>query len=103
MTAPDANEMLRRHGESALREHIDSGQPYTPKLNGHAAPFDAKGAIQLDDFVAYMPLHNYIYIPTREVWPGTSVNARIAPIDKSTQASAWLDANRPVEQMTWAP
>ena len=37
-----------------------------------------------------------------------SVNARIPPIDeigreKPLQASSWLDKNKAVEQMTWAP
>ena len=76
-------------------------------------------AVSLDDFYAHMPTHRYIYRPARDVWPASSVNARIAPIplaDKDGQpvlnkqreqvtqsARAWLDANRPVEQMTWAP
>ena len=34
----------------------------------------------INDFVAYMPGHSYIYIPTREMWPGASVNARVPPI-----------------------
>jgi hypothetical protein len=66
-----------------------------------------------------MPMHNYIYTPSRDVWPGASVNARIPPIpindedgnpelddegdEKKLKANAWLDQNRPVEQMTWAP
>jgi hypothetical protein len=62
------------------------------------------------------------------MWPGVSVNARVGPVqigeapmlDKGgnpvldeagnaktapifTKASEWLDQNRPVEQMTWAP
>ena len=73
----------------------------------------------LDDFYAHMPTHRYMYRPARDVWPASSVNARIAPIplvDKDGQpvlnkqreqvtqsASAWLDTNRAVEQMTWAP
>jgi hypothetical protein len=60
-----------------------------------------------------------MYTPARELWPGASVNARIPPVplfrpdgtpvldDKGEQvlqpASAFLDQNRPVEQMTWAP
>jgi Family of unknown function (DUF5906) len=76
-------------------------------------------AVTLDDFYAYMPMHNYIYTPSREPWPGVSVNARIPPVrllrrdgkpvlDEEGEpvmltASAWLDRNKPVEQMTWAP
>ena len=50
-----------------------------------------------------MPAHNYIFVPTREPWPASSVNARVpSPVDKLS-AAAWLDRNKPVEQMTWAP
>jgi hypothetical protein len=31
-------------------------------------------------FHAYMPNPAYIFVPTREMWPAKSVNARIAPI-----------------------
>jgi hypothetical protein len=72
--------------------------------NGHD-PSDC-GAVSLDDFYAYMPMHSYIFAPTREMWPGASVNARIPPIgagEAKLSASAWLDRNNSVEQMTWAP
>src|SRR5262249_55270499 len=68
---------------------------------------------------AYMPTHSYVYVPSREHWPAGSVNARIPPVgmidsngqpvldekgeQRTMSASAWLDRNRPVEQMTWAP
>ena len=82
------------------------------------SPSDGKDA-SLDDFHAYMPQHSYIYVPSREMWPAISVNARIPPVTlldangdpildkdgepKSIKANAWLDQNRHVEQMTWAP
>jgi hypothetical protein len=67
-------------------------------------PYIEDQGVLLDDFCAYMPQHSYIYIPTREFWPITSVNARIPCVDdKGIKASAWLDQNRPVEQMVWAP
>ena len=82
-----------------------------------AAPTD-KG-VSLDDFRAYMPMHNYIFMPARDTWPGSSVDARIGSVllrnaegkplsDRKGKpvripASLWLDKNRPVEQMTWAP
>jgi hypothetical protein len=41
------------------------------------------------------------------MWPASSVNARIPPIDlgagKTIKASSWLDQTQAVEQMTWAP
>jgi hypothetical protein len=69
-------------------------------------------AISLDDFYAYMPMHSYIYTPCRDIWPGASINARIPPVEVGIDhdgkpikisASTWLDQNRAVEQMSWAP
>jgi hypothetical protein len=67
--------------------------------------------VGLDDFVGYMPTHTYIFIPTRELWPASSVNSRIAPVTvvddegkaQTIPANQWIDKNNPVEQMTWAP
>ena len=75
--------------------------------------------VTLDDFYAFMPAHNYIFAPSRESWPATSVNSRIPPqplVDAAGRpvlnddgeqvripANKWLDQHRPVEQMTWAP
>ena len=75
--------------------------------------------VTLKDFCANMPQHNYVYMPTREPWPSSSVNARLGKIPvlnangnpvmdddgspKEISASLWLDQNRPVEQMTWCP
>jgi hypothetical protein len=82
-------------------------KPTTPNGEDHRAI-----GVSLNDFYAYMPSHSYIFTPTREMWPAASVNARIPPIPadidekgkaKFTPASAWLDQNKPVEQMTWAP
>jgi hypothetical protein len=76
---------------------------------------DAGGAntgVTLNDFFAYMPGHVYLFAPTGQMWPAISVNCRVPPIrdgvdeegkPKFIAASTWLDRNRPVEQMTWAP
>lgn len=83
-------------------------------------PFDTEAAgVTQADFRSYMPSHRYIFTPTGEFWPAGSVNSQIAPIPlldsrgdvlvddkgkaKTISASAWLDQNKPVEQMTWAP
>ena len=64
----------------------------------------APETVTVDDFYAYMSMHNYIFAPTRELWPAASVNARIPPIiEGKLTASQWLDKNKPVEQMTWLP
>ena len=96
-------------------------RPWMPreKPEQKAADSAKTKSIGLDDFHAYMPMHNYIYGPTREPWPASSVNARIEPVpvldangkqqvdDKgkpeTISASKWLDQNKPVSQMTWAP
>lgn len=77
-----------------------------------------EGRVTVNDFYAYMPGHVYIFTPTREVWPATSVNARLGTVPllgkdgkprldakgqpEKIPASVWLDRHRPVEQMTWA-
>ena len=58
--------------------------------------------MQLEDFYAYMTEHKYIFVPSGQIWPAASVDARLAPVGK-IKASTWLDQNRAVEQMTWAP
>lgn len=80
---------------------------------------DIQAGVTIDDFYAYMPMHNYLFIPSRDLWPAASVNARVAPIPvmkkdgtpardedgnpKFVKASTWIDRHRPVEQMTWIP
>ena len=75
--------------------------------------------VNMEDFVAYMPAHFYIFTPCREPWVGASVNSRLPRVpvldqhrrpkyDKhgkpiTISPTSWLDRNRPVEQMTWAP
>ena len=79
---------------------------------------EARG-VTIDDFAAYMPMHVYIFKPSREIWVGASVNARLPRmplldqygqplLDKNGKIirispTTWLDRNRPVEQMTWCP
>jgi hypothetical protein len=70
-----------------------------------------EGPIRVDDFHAYMPKHVYLFMPSGEFWPASSVNARVEPIttmdpdghEKKIAPSVWLDRHRPVEQMCWAP
>ncbi|MCZ7561364.1 MAG: hypothetical protein M5U30_16010 [Burkholderiaceae bacterium] len=67
-------------------------------------------ARRLEDFYCYLPRGQYLYAPTRELWPGASVNAAVAdwPADpmkpaKRMAPAAWLAKMRPLHQMTWAP
>jgi hypothetical protein len=74
--------------------------------------------INLADFRAYLPAHNYIFMPCREPWPAASVNGVFPPqvvVDaagnpilkggkvQKLAASRWLDRNQPAHQMVWAP
>lgn len=78
----------------------------TPSKNG-PNPNPEEG-VTLEDFYAYMPDHRFIYVPTRELWPASSVDPRLGKIEdpdtgQDVRASKYLDRHRPVEQMTWAP
>lgn len=64
--------------------------------------FDYEPAVRPDDFYAYMPAHQYIFVPTRELWPASSVNARLAGVCNG-KATERIDMERPIDQMTWVP
>jgi hypothetical protein len=77
--------------------------------------------IALEDFLAYLPLNQFIYLPTRALWPATTINTTLAPVEIGTKevkkrdsdgveevpvaipASKWLNRNKGVACMTWAP
>lgn len=90
---------------------------YTPNATFMAGTGRDRAVIDtgatLDHFRAYMPEHKYIFTPNGEIWPASSVNARLPRVptgekdengkEKTVAAATWLDQNQPVEQMTWAP
>jgi hypothetical protein len=95
-------------GTKAIEATLASG------LNaGVASPHDdlPEEGVTLDDFVAYMPAHYYLFLPCREPWPAASVDAKLGKVtvtdgsgvSKEIRASTWLDIHRSAEQMTWAP
>jgi hypothetical protein len=101
--------LLDQARDEVRREQAKSnGRPrHGPPPGEDAAPDPAgTGGVALLDFYAYMPQHSYLFVPGRQMWPGESVNARLGKVgtgkDKIS-ASTWLDRNRAVEQMTWAP
>lgn len=140
MAAAEANGSIADDGINVCEKSFKSGMnkgklkprtaPPRETLNDEtvaikAAADDAKQAmpgkdtnvgVGLADFYALMPSHDYIFVPSRETWPASSVNSRIRPIplkkkngkpeldEKGEQvllrASTWLDQNRPVEMMT---
>ena len=59
---------------------------------------NGSGQIEIDDFYAYMPMHNYIHAPSRDTWPASSIDARLEPIQcgkKAIKASTWLIRTAP--------
>lgn len=119
--------------DDAWNEYESVSRPAEGNIQGPTeapvADCDVKtpATVSVEDFFAYMPLHQYLFIPTRELWPGASVNARCAAPtntdgtratkrvqrkgrngtvewqDVPLTAAEWLDQNRPIEMMTWAP
>lgn len=72
----------------------------------HDGPDRRDEPVTLASFWAFMPMHQYIFEPSGELWPAASVNARLGTVcadGEELAASKWLDKHRPVEQMTWAP
>jgi hypothetical protein len=82
--------------------------------------------VTVEDFYSYLPSREFIFVPTRDLWRLGSVNARcplplgpdgkpVMKLVKRKKGGAetfeevpvlpaeWLDQNRPIEQMTWAP
>jgi hypothetical protein len=93
----------------------DFEEQYTEEVT---EPCAEGSGVSIDDFRAYMPTHSYIFTPCREIWAGSSVNARLPRVPVlnangqpkrsggkivTMAATTWLDQNRPVEQMTWCP
>ncbi len=72
----DGDPELRAEAETLRQDHRQTEA--VGKSNGHD-----REPISVDDFYAYMPMHKYIFSPTRALWPGASVNARIPPIKLS--------------------
>jgi Family of unknown function (DUF5906) len=113
-----AKEIFDGVGQHAAASEITAnGMPLTTVESPSVVPSDplpehpnltAQQAVALEDFHAYLPGHTYIFTPTGEMWPASSVNSRVPAVtipmrEKPIPAASWLDKNRAVEQMTWAP
>jgi hypothetical protein len=58
--------------------------------------------VQLSDLIAYLPERRYLYVPTRELWPASTVDSLFGKLN-GVPASAVLDRTNGAEQMIWAP
>ncbi len=61
--------------------------------------------IALSDLWAYLPQSRYIHRPSRELWgpQGVTTVLPTSCVPGGLKATTWLNRNRHVEQMTWAP
>jgi len=76
--------------------------------NAAAKQNNERRKLRLEDFWCYLEGESaFIFIPTGKIWPGTSVDKCVPPVDigaeKPVRASTWISTYRHVEQMTWAP
>lgn len=87
-----------------LMARIEKAETWKP-------PAQTTRGIKPGDFQAYLPSHQYIYVPTRDLWPAVAVNSQLPPMriigedgkPAAIPANVWLDKHQAVEQMTWAP
>jgi hypothetical protein len=89
----------------------DAAREYHQQRNGGHKRAKPESGVSVDDFFAYMPAHRYLFVPSHDLWPAGSVNARIPSWSimdsngkpKLITATQWLDQHKAVEQMTWVP
>ena len=70
-------------GARVMNTKNDDNDPFTEEVSD---PCPEGRGITLDDFVAFLPTHVYIFTPCREVWTGVSVNARLPKVPVLTKA-----------------
>jgi hypothetical protein len=78
MKGEDINDTLRTKGPDATRIRLGKAQKY--KSNGGGGTSVGEDAVQLEDFIAYMPQGNFIFVPTGDLRPASSVNAGSVPL-----------------------
>ena len=68
-----------------------------------AGPSPEGRGITIDDFVAYLPSHVYIFTPCREVWTGVSVNSSVGARCRRSPEPASRRRTRTVTRSTSPP
>jgi hypothetical protein len=83
-----------------------------PLCNPPAAIRSADNSIGLEDFYAVPSSSQFMFMPTRELWPADSVDGILPGIQMPykrngkwvlLKPTAWLKQHRRVEQLTWLP
>jgi hypothetical protein len=83
-----------------------------PPLSIPPAIRSADGALCLGDFYAVPATNQILFMPSRELWPISSVNSVLPPVPTGEKrngklvvikATEWLKRYRRAEQITWAP
>jgi hypothetical protein len=71
------------------------------------APATPATGVSIDDFHAYLPQHKYLYVPTQDLWVKEAIDAKLPRVATAAgtrmKPSLWLDHNKGIVQMTWAP
>jgi hypothetical protein len=115
-------------GFGLVRARIEAAEPWQeekkpePDLTGPELSDAAPGVKPLayEDFVAYVPTSQYVYLPSGDFWAAKGVNKRLIwktetqwVTNKHTGAleqeevaippADWLDRHSPVDQASWLP
>jgi hypothetical protein len=75
-------------------------------MTAEASVPPAEGVLSVLDFWSVMPEGRYLCVPTGDLWPAASVDARAQwPMHdgRTVRPSKWLDQHRQADQLTWHP
>ena len=109
----DFNDWHMINGPESVAEILAealAAMPEKAALEATVAELDGNANVPaLEDFWAHLPSHQFIYVPTRDLWPAASVDGHVSewPMHAETlnlvKPSKWLDRYRAVQQMSWHP
>lgn len=108
-TGNDAGDHIEsgEYGDHAQRTLADALKSRKSPDTDEPTEADARTDVSMEDFYAHLPDHRYIFAPTRDLWPASSVNSRLPwPIGsdgKKVRPTDILDTERSVVQMVWMP
>ena len=76
----EARERQRKQAERTTRKKAAKAAKSRAARAQRRTANPSDNGVQLDDFYAYMPEHKYIFAPTGEIWPASSVDARLPDV-----------------------